>query len=454
MLSALALTSCVPEIMEVEVTRVVKKEVEVETIVEKIIEVEVEVTREVRVDIQHVVEVERNAGQVFVLGSFIESDADNFSLAVKPFEEHTGIDVVYEGSRSFEHLLSVLESGGEAPDIAAFPQLGVMADLARAGKLVKLESMINTDLLLNGYGEAWFDLASVDGDIYGVWYRVSVSSLVWYPHPEFEASGYEIPGTWEEMIFLSDQIVSDGHTPWCLGMKSGVASGWPGTDWIEDIMLRASGPQVFDQWVRHEIPFNHPDVRRAFELFGEIALNPEYIYGGTVGILDTNFDDAIYPLLADPPQCYLHRQSGFLTPSLTDGLNADMEVGAFLLPLIDEKFGVPAIVTGDVFAALDDTPQVRALMAYLATTEPHFIWAGKGGHISPHLGVGLDVYGDGIVAAQAELLQSANTLRFDGSDMMPSSIGMGSFSSGMQDFIAGKDLDEVLTGIEMSWPDK
>ena len=453
MFSTLVLVACEPQILEVQVTRVIKTEIEVERVIEKIVEVEVEVTREVQIEVQKIVEVERDAGRVVVLGAFVDADAENFGLAVKPFEEHTGIEVIYDGSRTFEQLLTVREASGDAPDVAVFPSLGIMTDFARDGKLVKLETMINTDLLRNSYGGTWLDLGSIDKDVYGIWYRASVSSLVWYPIPEFEMSGYEIPATWDELMALSKRMVADGRTPWCLGMESGAATGWPGADWIEDIMLRTAGPQVFDQWVRHEIPFDHPDVRRAFEIFGQIGLNPDYVHSGAEGILNTSFDAAIPLMLADPPGCYLHRQAGFLSGLFPEGVEVDKHVGTFLLPGIDEEFGVPMLVTGDIFAAFKDTPQVRALMAYLATTEPHFIWAGQGGYISPHAGVGIEIYGDEIAAAQAELLLNAHTIRFDASDMMPREVGAGSFLMGMQKFIAGEDLDEVLNTIEASWPD-
>ncbi|MFQ3583839.1 MAG: ABC transporter substrate-binding protein, partial [Cyanobacteriota bacterium] len=208
--------------------------------------------------------------RVTIFGAFVEEDARRFEASMRPFEERTGIQVDYEGSGDFETLITVRMEGGDPPDIIAFPQPGLMMEYAREGRLVDLSEVIDSQQLSQGYRSFWLELGTVDDTLVGVWYRASVKSLVWYPVPQFEEAGYEIPETWDELLALSDQIVADGGTPWCIGIESSGATGWVGTDWIEDILLRTSGPEVYDQWVRNEIPFNDPRVKEAFEKMGEI----------------------------------------------------------------------------------------------------------------------------------------------------------------------------------------
>jgi len=388
---------------------------------------------------------------VTIMGVITGEDQAKLEQALAPFEAETGIDVVYEGTDAFATLLPVRVDSGNAPDVAMFPQPGLMADFVQEGALVPLTDVIDEATLTAAYAQDWLDLATVEGDRYGVWYRASVKSLVWYVPAAFEAAGYTVPQTWQEMVALSDQIVADGQVPWCLGMESGDATGWVGTDWVEDIMLRTAGPEVYDQWVNHDIPFNAPPVQVALETFGDIVLNEDYVVGGSVGALSTPFGDSSNGLFTDPPGCYLHRQANFITNFFPDGVDA-ASLGIFPLPPIDPAQGTPILVAGDVFAMFNDTPAARALMEYLATAQPHEIWAGLGGYISPHQAVGLEVYPDPLTRQQAEILANAEVIRFDGSDMMPGAVGTGSFWTGMTNYVGGTDAETVLADIEDSWP--
>lgn len=305
------------------------------------------------------------AGTVTVLGVVVGEQQEKLEAAFAPFEEATGIDVVYEGTDAFATLLPVRVESGDAPDIAMFPQPGLMADFAQSGQLIPITSFMEMGDLEAAYPADWITLGSVDGDVYGVWFRASVKSLVWYNPQAFEAAGYTIPTTWDEMIALSDQIVADGNTPWCLGMESGDATGWVGTDWVEDIMLRTAGPEVYDQWITHEIPFNADPVTTAFTEFGEIVLNPDYISGGTVGAISTPFGDSIQGLFGDEPRCFMHRQANFIASFLPEEAVLGENIAVFPLPGIDPEFGTPVLVAGDVFAMFNDTPEAQALMEYL-----------------------------------------------------------------------------------------
>ncbi|NER80419.1 MAG: carbohydrate ABC transporter substrate-binding protein [Leptolyngbya sp. SIO1D8] len=388
-------------------------------------------------------------GTVTVLGVIIGEQQEKLEQALAPFEEATGIDVIYEGADAFATLLPVRVDSGNAPDIAMFPQPGLMRDFAQEGSLVPISEFMD---LQDAYSQDWINLATIDSELYGVWYRASVKSLVWYNPQAFEVAGYEVPTTWDELMALTDQIVQDGGTPWCLGMESGDATGWVGTDWVEDIMLRTVGPEVYDQWITHEIPFNDDLVKAAFEQFGEIALNPDYVVGGSVGVLSTPFGDSPNSLFGESPGCYLHRQANFIASFFPESVEVGTDVSIFPLPGINPDYGIPVLVAGDVFAMFNDTPEARALMEYLATPEPHEIWAGLGGFISPHQQVSLDAYLDDITRQQAEILINADIIRFDGSDMMPGAVGTGTFWTGITSYVGGTDVDTVLSDIENSWP--
>lgn len=391
---------------------------------------------------------------VTVLGAIIDQDAARFIESVKVFEEETGIEVVYEGSGDFEQLATLRIEGGNPPDVIMFPQPGLMADLARQGHLVDISNLIDVGELKSNYSDAWIDLGTVDDTLYGLWYRASMKSLVWYPVPAFEEAGYTIPETWDEMIALSDQMVADGNTPWAIGMESATATGWVGTDWIEDIMLRTAGPEKYDQWVAGELPFNSPEVRRAFEIAGEIYFNPDYVLGGTTAILTTPFGDSPLPLFEDPPGAYMHRQASFIPGFFPEYVQEDLEghVNAFYFPPIDSEQGRPVLGAGDVFAVTNDKPEVVAFLEFLGTAEAAEYWAKAGGFLSPNGSVPLDWYPNEITRVQAEILTSADVFRFDASDLMPGEVGTGSFWTEVVNWVSGQDLDTTLQRIDDSWP--
>jgi alpha-glucoside transport system substrate-binding protein len=454
---ALALAACAPAPTpeKVEVTR----EVEVTRPVEvtKIVQEEVLVTPAPEGPYEYLARAragEFTGTEVNIFGVYTAEDADRFEAGMVPFEQATGIDVQFEGSADFETLITVRVEGGDPPDIAQFSQPGLMAQFAD-GDLVPLDSFMNVDQLKKDYIQSWIDLGTVDGTLYGVFYRASTKSIVWYPVPQFEEAGYEIPESWDELIALSDRMVADGQTPWCISIEHSGATGWVATDWLEDIMLRTAGPELYDQWVNHEIPFNHESVKKAMEFMEEIWFNEDYVYGGREGILTIWVGDTQTPMFDEAgPGCWMHKQAGWIPAFFPEGKEAGTDSTYFYFPLIDEDKGKPVLGAGDLFAMFNDRPEVRAVMEYLATPEGCEVWVKTGGFISPNRSVPLDWYPSEVDRTQGEILKNADVFRFDASDLMPAEVGTGTFWTGMVDWVSGeKDIDTVLQEIEDSWPE-
>ena len=233
--------------------------------------------------------------KVTMFGTLSGEDTERFRDAMTEFEKQTGITIEYEGSKDFETLITVRAEGGNAPDIAGFSQPGLLANLVRKGYGIDLSTFMSMDQLKNDYIQSWLDLATVDGKLVGVFYRASTKSLVWYPVPQFEEAGYAIPQTWDELQALMDKMVADGNTPWCVGIEHGGATGWVATDWVEDILLRTASPDVYDKWVKHEIPFDAPEIKEAVKIMMGIWGNDKYVYGGATNILSTSVADAQRP---------------------------------------------------------------------------------------------------------------------------------------------------------------
>ena len=390
---------------------------------------------------------------VVVDGPFADEDAVKFEQSVSFFEEATGIDVQYIGGKEFEGSIGVRVEAGDAPDIADFPQPGLLATFVRQGYVIDPTTFISEEWLTQQYNQSWLDMATINDQSAGVFHRFNGKSLVWYPKDDFDAAGYTVPQTWEELLALTEQIAADGDPAWCIGIESGAATGWPATDWTEEMMLRTTSLENYDAWVRGELPFASPEVQNAIETFSEIWFNPDYVFGGTGSIVSTNFGDSPAPMFEDPPGCWLHKQGNFITGFFPEGSEAGVDYDFFYLPPVDEEFGRPFLVAGDIMAMFNDRPEVRAVMEFFTTPESASGWLETGGALAAHQTATPDMYGVDLERGIAELVAQATSFRFDGSDLMPGEVGGGSFWSGMTDFVSGAaDLDTILPEIDASWP--
>jgi len=389
---------------------------------------------------------------VTILGQLSAEDQPKFEQSLVPFEQETEIDVVYESADNFNSLLRMRIASFYKPDLAILPQPGLLPELVVGNHLVPLTDFIDSYTLKSSFPETWLDLGSVEDVPYGLWYRISVQSLVWYRPSAFENKGYEIPASWAALEALSEKIVADGNTPWCIGLESGSTSGWTGTDWIEDILLRTAGPEVYSQWVDHRIAFNSPQVIAAFNEFGKLLKDPKYVDGGPQKAIITNYGEAALGIFNNPPDCYLHRQGSAIASFFPPDIKPRVDYDAFLLPGIDPKFGDPLLVAGEAIVMFNDTPEARALMQYLATPVPHEIWAGLGGFISAHQQVSLDAYPDLVTQNIAQILAISDNVRFDGSALMPGYVGTEIFGAGVVNFAGGKTAEAVTAEIDRSWP--
>jgi len=373
----------------------------------------------------------------------------------KPFEQCTGVTVKYEGDKAFETQVLVRAKAGNPPDIAYVPQPGLLKQLVATGKAVEAPKQVsdNTD---KWFGKDWKAYGTVDGKFYAAPLGANVKSLVWYSPKEFQDSGYTVPTTLPELKALSDKIVADGKKPWCAGIASGEATGWPITDWMEDMMLRLSGPEKYDQWVNHQIPFNGPESTAALDAVGAYLKNPAYVNGGlgdVKSIASTTFQDAGLPVAEGT--CSLHRQANFYAANWDKGTKVaeDGDVFAFYLPGQDANTK-PVLGGGEFTLAFANRPEVQAFQTYLSTDT----WANtkakiSQGWVSANKGLDPNNLKSPIDKLSAKILQDPKAVfRFDGSDQMPAAIGSNAFWKQATSWITGQDTKTTVDNIEKAWP--
>jgi alpha-glucoside transport system substrate-binding protein len=304
-------------------------------------------------------------------------------------------------------------------------------------------------------GDSWADLGTYANkagkkEFYGVFFNVNLKSLVWYVPENFKEKGYKVPKTMEELQELTKKIAASGEKPWCIGLGSDAATGWPATDWVEDMMLRTQTPDVYDGWVANTVKFNDPRVIEAIEAYGWFAKNDAYVDGGSKAVATVTFKDSPKGMFGSPPKCYMHRQASFIPAFFPEGKQEEADF--FYFPSFASKnLGNPVLGGGTIMTITKDSKGARAWMEYLMHPEASEIWMAEGGFLTPIKSVNLDKYKTKQLRKQGEIFLNATTFRFDGSDLMPGAVGAGSFWKGMVNYSGGASAKEVADEIQKSW---
>jgi alpha-glucoside transport system substrate-binding protein len=387
-----------------------------------------------------------------------DEEAGAMQDALDAFAETNGMTIIYTGARDFSDQINAQAAGGNPPDIAIIPQPGKIADFAREGFILPLPDDVNATLSDNWH-ESWTGFGNVDGVQFGVPNKSDIKSLVWYSPSAFSEGGYALPASWDDLVALSGQMVADGVTPWCIGIESGPATGWPYTDWIEDLTLRFEGADYYDDWVAHDVPFSDPAMVAIWEEVLNLWNSPGNTFAAGGSIAATPFGDNGQPL-ADG-ECMMHRQASFFSAFLPEGTETGPDgISVFYFPPgpNGEK---PVLGGGTLATAFRDAPEVWAVMEYYATGDyanarQSAQQERKGGQLSGFLSANQNQDLSNYLPLEQEMISimlGAEVLRFDGSDLMPAAVGAGTFwTEGTSAVNGDSTVADAVAAIDASWP--
>lgn len=394
------------------------------------------------------------AKKITVLGVWGGQELDVFNAMCKAFTDKTGIQVDFEGTRDLDAVITTRVEAGNPPDVAGLTGPGKMIELANKGKLADLSKILDMNAFSKNYAQGWKDLGSVNGKLYGIFMKAAVKGLVWYNPKAMKAAGLEEPKngwTWDDMLAASAKIQAMGKTPWAVGIESGSASGWVGTDWIENIFLRQNGPQMYKDWYEGKVSWTSPEMKKAWQTFGQIVADPKMAYGGAAYINSTNFGNAAAPLFQEPPQAYFHMQASFIQSFIMNQFPNAKPVTDFNFvgfPSINAKYSKAMEVAADLFVAFRSTPEVKEFMNYIASAEAQAFWAAGTGGLGTNRNVALTFYPDALTKRAASLLNDTEIVVFDASDMMKPEMNNAFWSAVVSYVNKPSDLDSILANLE------
>ncbi len=383
------------------------------------------------------------------------------NVALEVLEERLNLNIEFAGDADWEANINTQVQGGNPPDISLFPQPGKLRDFVNQGYVVPMSDAVVASVAAN-----WApDLSApvtFDGVLYAVPTKTDLKSMVFYQPDRFEADGYAVPTTFDEFTALMAEMVAAGEgKPLCVGIESGQATGWPFTDWTEEMVMRLHGGDVYDQWVNHEIPFDDPRIVEAMDAVKNLW-TAENVFAAGGSIAATNFGDNAIPLLDG--DCYMHRQAnffaGFFPPGTAFADGSEGAIDAFYFP--DINGDRPTLTAGNFAAAFNDDPATMAVLEFMATGEYAGLRQAEqsaqlDGSVSGFLSAAQN-QPDGVYTPfeqnLIDILLSAELARFDGSDLMPAEVGAGSFWSEGTSLVNGdQDAATAAANIEASWPD-
>jgi alpha-glucoside transport system substrate-binding protein len=394
------------------------------------------------------------AGPVEVLGVWGSTELDSFQKMVAPWEQQTGSQMNFTGTRDLTAILTTRIQAGNPPDVAILPNPGLMKQYASAGNLKPLDAMLDMSTINQQYPQAWIDLGTVNNKLYALFIRAANKSMVWYDPATFSANKWQVPDNWDAMITLSGAIVAAGATPkypWAMGVESGAATGWAGTDWIAQIFLEQNGGDLYDQWVAHQIPWTDSRIKDAWSMWGKIVNSQGYVPGGAATVLATNFQDASYWPFETPPQAAMYYEGdfvqGFITSQFPD-LKPVTDYDFFPFPTISTQYRNAVTGGADLVVAFKDTPLIRSFISYLATPQAQDIWVKIGGFVSVNKQVSIGDYPDQISQKSVQQLLGASLFRFGAGDSMPSAV-QNAWWTGIQQYLQDPgQLDSILANLE------
>jgi alpha-glucoside transport system substrate-binding protein len=394
----------------------------------------------------------RPGGTLDLMGELTGAQLTAYLATLKPFEDATGITVKYETTADLFAVLQTRISGGKPPDVVSDPSAGQLQTLAQQGKLTPIDSWLNMGQVRSQFPAGLLNLGTSGSHLYGLFYNTSVQNLVWYDPKTY--TGPNPPTSWAQLQDWATQQAAAGHTPWCVGLESGSASGWPGAAWIEQFMLRQAGTAAFDSWWQGKLAWSSPQVKAAFQAFGQVATNPRMVVGAPTSVLTTSFSTSPNGLYSKPAKCSLTVQADWLGNTLAQtvpGVTPVNDIDFFAFPPVGSggtTDGAVIETSGEMLATFRDTPQTEAFMRYLATPQFAAMVASSGQWLAANKSVPSTSYSTVLEQKAARTYDNAPDVRYTAQGSMPLAMETAFFSAVLDYVKTPTHLDSILAGLD------
>jgi len=359
------------------------------------------------------------SGNISIIAKWTGDEQKSFEAVLDAFKKaNPDVKITYQGAGDdAPQVISTAIAGGNPPDIGTMPQPGTMTDFAKSGKLKPITFAQSN--VAKHYSPFWVNLGKVNGKLYGLFFKGSQKSTIWYNVKSFKNAGVNASRikTWPQLLKAASTIRASGQKAYSLG----ASDGWTLTDLFENIYLRTAGVAKYNSLSKHKIKWTDPSVKTAMQKMKQIISNVNNIAGGKAGALQTDFNTSVSNVFSNSPKAAMVLEGDFVPGVVPHpGFNAITGYNVFDFPSINGSKPT-SVGGGDIVTMLKDNPAARALVNYLATPAAATIWAKRGGYSSPNKDVKLASYPDALQRKSAAGLVKAAV--FDMSDLQPASFG-------------------------------
>ncbi len=388
------------------------------------------------------------SGTISIIAKWTGAEQDSFMAVLEPFKKaNPDVTIKYQGAGdNTAQIVSTAVAGGNPPDMATLPQPGLMKQFATSGKLKPIT--FARAIVAKNFAPDWIKIGSVNGKLYGLFFKVSNKSTVWNNTKAFKDAGVSAPKTWPKFLAAGKTLRASGVTPYSIAGSD----GWTLTDLFENIYLRTAGATKYDALTAHKIKWTDPSVKAALKVMAGVFASTNMV-GGTSGALQTDFPTSVNNALSSSPKGAMVIEADFVPTAITDtGLKPVTDYNEFAFPTIGKSTPATVLAGGDVVVTFKSNPATQALVRYLATPAAATIWAKRGGYTSANKKVQGSAYGDVLNRKTALALALGKVTRFDMSDQQPaafgSTVGQGEWKI-FQDFLQNpKNVNGAAAALE------
>ena len=363
-----------------------------------------------------------------VAGSWTGTEQKNFERVLDSFTAKTGAKTRYVSTRAdgrddFADFIGNRIKHDNAPDVAMVPQVGVLQQFADKGWLVPLPPKIELAAARN-FALVWQNYGSVRRVFYGLYFKASHKSTVWYSPKRYAQAGVTPPTSYDKMLKVGEDL-SDAALP---AFSIAGKDGWPLTDWFENIYLSQAGPSNYAKLATNEIGWTDPTVVKALTTMGKLFRSDDLVAGGAPEALRTDLTESVGAVFGDRPTASMVYEGDFVAGTISGQFHKKVDKSADFFPFPAVGGGdSPVISGGDAAVAMKDGKDQDVAMSfinYLATPEAAAVWAKEGGFLSPNINLNLKAYRDDTTRRIAKsLVDAGESVQFDMSDQAPAAFG-------------------------------
>ena len=330
-------------------------------------------------------------------------------------------------------------------DLAIIPNPQGVVNLGERGYLYPISIALEKEIIENNYSRHLQEITTsdLDGETYGVLFRLIPNSLIWYDVEKYNQLGSPEFESFQDMVSFTEANVYEDSPLWCMDIESGASTGWIATNWLEDIILHEQGPSVYDEWFQQEISPQDEKIKQSISNIGELIFIKDAIYGGKERIINKEFRNNFRNLVDSNNKCVFSWSGHFASMYFPDDKNYGSDYDFFKFPSTENKNAMVGI--GDSLVILSSKSDSINVFNSLTSNSFGQDWISQqdGMFISGNKNSNINKINSPMLLKETLLVRNAlneDLFRYDASELMERRIGADYLLLALREYISYGNL--------------